>query len=431
MSDYFLSKVYDSLIKRKLPQAKSTFCTLSESYTKIYEQEEQERQQKTKDIPFDVNKYQSGSWTVEQRNLYLPGSAPVSPTPDVPSQYDPEAKMTGVGPGECAVASLVSGLTDFADCRKMISGQRESFDVSWPTGKDAKYKFEVKQASDLTDVRIGTEGTNLGREVADVVKDVLNSLNEEYEMLVLEDKNKINQAVTNYISKEYGVKKSKENKEKFQSRLESYTEWSVDGFVNAITNKIGELPFGMIFDDRYYYTGSELTRKKYLQVSIYKLIQIIEQFKTDETEDGIKKDTETEEVVKDVFHKVYGKENIPTFSNFLDKEAHKVDRKITKQKIEITQEGGIDLNSFIKSIKKFNFSDKLKDLKEKLTDSKTVTNLFPSHITGLFVISINDWKYIPRDQMGNYVEITRITQSKPKIKLKGIKDVSTPDDANV
>jgi hypothetical protein len=46
MSDYFLSKVYDSLIKRKLPQAKSTFCTLSESYTKIYEQEEQEEPQK-------------------------------------------------------------------------------------------------------------------------------------------------------------------------------------------------------------------------------------------------------------------------------------------------------------------------------------------------------------------------------------------------
>jgi hypothetical protein len=428
MSDYFLSKVYDSLLRRKQPVVKSAFRTLSESYNLVYEQEEP---QKVKDIPFDVNKYQEGSWTVEQRNLYLPGSAPVPPTSGVLSKYNPEAKMTGVGPGECAVASLVSGLTDFADCRKMISGQRESFDVSWPTGKDAKYKFEVKQASELTDVRIGTEGTNLGRDVAEVVKDVLNTLNEEYGMLVPEDKNKINQAVTNYISKEYGIKKSKENKEKFQSRLESYTEWSVDGFVNAITNKIGELPFGMIFNDRYYYPGSELTRKKYLQVSIYKLIQIIEQLKADRTEDEIKKDTETEEVVKDVFHKVYGKENIPTFSNFLDKEAHKVDRKITKQKIEITQEGGIDLSSFIKSIKKFNFSDKLKDLKGKLTDSKTVTGLFPGHITGLFVISINDWKYIPRDQMGDYVVITRITQSKPKIKLKGFKDMSASEDANI
>ena len=428
MSDYFLNKIYDSLIKRKLPQTKSSFRSLSESYIKIYEQEEPQR---VKDIPFDINRYQEGSWTAEQRNLYLPSSTPIPPTQGELSKYDPEAKMTGVGPGECAVASLVSGLTDFADCRKMISGQRESFDVSWPTGKDAKYKFEVKQASELTDVRIGTEGTNLGREVADVVKDVLSTLNEEYGMLVPEDKNKINQAVTNYISKEYGTKKSKENKQKFQSRLESYTEWNIDGFVNSITSKIGELPFGMIFGDRYYYTGSEPARKKYLQISIYKLIQIIEQLKADGTEEEVKKNTDTEEVVKDVFHKVYGKENIPTFSNFLDKEAHKVDRKITKQKIEITQEGGIDLSSFIKSIKKFNFSDKLKDLKEKLTDSKTVTNLFPGHITGLFVISVNDWKYIPRDQMGNYVEITRITQSKPKIKLKGNKDITTPEDANV
>ena len=218
------------------------------------------------------------------------------------------------------------------------------------------------------------------------------------------------------------------NKEKLQTRLQTYTEWNVDGFVKAITSKIGELPFGMIFDDRYYYTGSEPARKKYLQISIYKLIQIIEQLKTDGAEEETKKETDTEEVVKDVFHKVYGKENVPSFSNFLDKEAHKVDRKITKQKIEITQEGGIDLSSFVKSIKKFNFFDKLKNLKEKLTDSKTVTGLFPGHITGLFVVSINNWKYIPRDQMGNYVEITRITQSKPKIKLKGMQ---APEDENV
>jgi hypothetical protein len=424
MSDYFLNKIYDSLLRHKQPVTKSTFRTLSESYDLVYE-EEQEQQ---KDIPFNIHEYQQGSWTVEQRNLYLPNSSPVAPTPGIPAEYDPEARMTGVGPGECAVASLVSGLTDFAGCRKMISGQRESFDVSWPTGKDAKYKFEVKQASDLKDVRIGTEGTNLGREVADVVKEVLNSLNEEYGMLVPEDKNKVNEAVTSYISGEYGVKRSKENKEKLQTRLQSYTEWNVDGFVKAITSKIGELPFGMIFDDRYYYTGSEPARKKYLQISIYKLIQIIEQLKTDGTEEETKKETDTEEVVKDVFHKVYGKENVPSFSNFLDKEAHKVDRKITKQKIEITQEGGIDLTSFVKSIKKFNFFDKLKELKEKLTDSKTVTGLFPGHITGLFVVSINNWKYIPRDQMGNYVEITRITQSKPKIKLKGIQ---APEDENV
>jgi hypothetical protein len=424
MSDYFLNKIYDSLLSNKLPKTKSSFRTLSESYDLVYEEEQEQK----KDIPFNIHEYQQGSWTVEQRNLYLPNSAPVTPTPGVPAEYDPEAKMTGVGPGECAVASLVSGLTDFAGCRKMISGQRESFDVSWPTGKDAKYKFEVKQASDLKDVRIGTEGTNLGREVADVVKEVLNSLNEEYGMLVPEDKNKVNQAVTSYISGEYGVKRSKENKEKLQTRLQSYTEWNVDGFVKAITSKIGELPFGMIFDERYYYTGSEPARKKYLQISIYKLIQIIEQLKTDETEEETKKETDTEEVVKDVFHKVYGKENVPSFSNFLDKEAHKVDRKITKQKIEITQEGGIDLSSFVKSIKKFNFFDKLKELKEKLTDSKTVTGLFPGHITGLFVVSINNWKYIPRDQMGNYVEITRITQSKPKIKLKGMQ---APEDENV
>jgi hypothetical protein len=145
MSDYFLSKVYDSLLRRKQPVVKSAFRTLSESYNLVYE-EEQEQQ---KDIPFKIHEYQQGSWTAEQRNLYLPGSTSAEPTSEIPAEYNPEltpdTKMTGVGPGECSVASLVSGLTDFASCRKMISGQKESFDVSWPNKDNSKYKFEVKK----------------------------------------------------------------------------------------------------------------------------------------------------------------------------------------------------------------------------------------------------------------------------------------------
>ena len=39
MSDYFLNKIYDSVLARKHPKTKSIFRTLSESYGLVYEEE--------------------------------------------------------------------------------------------------------------------------------------------------------------------------------------------------------------------------------------------------------------------------------------------------------------------------------------------------------------------------------------------------------
>lgn len=432
MSDYFLNKVYDSLIKRKLPQTKSTFRTLSESYTKIYEQEEQEVQQKTEDIPFDVNRYQSGKWTQEQGNLYNTHTAGY-PSPD------PLTQATGVGPGEYAVASLISGATDFNECAKLVSGQSLSFDVSWPNADNPKYKFEVKKVNDLDDVRIGTKGTELGKKVTDTIVDALNSLKDEYDILLPDDKKEVNGHIKKYLEN-FGFKTKGEKKEAQASRLKLYTEWELDKYVNAVVNKSGELVLGMIFNESYNYNrASNPERTKYVKLSIYKLIQLIEQMDAEGTEDKEEKnkETDTEEVVKDVFYSVYGKEAPPTFNQFLDKEAHKVDKKIIKRKI-ITQKGGTDLSSFVKSVKTFKLLDKLNELKNNLTDVKAVAELFPKDLEGLFVVDKDnpkhpewDWKYIPSAEKGKYVEITRITQSKPKIKLKHEKDYSKADNDNV
>ena len=430
MSDYFLSKIYDSLIKRKLPQAKSTFHTLSESYTKIYEQEEP---QKVKDIPFDVNKYQSGKWTQEQGNLYNTHTA------GYPSS-DPLTQATGVGPGEYAVASLISGVTDFNECAKLVSGQSLSFDISWPSADEPKYKFEVKKVNKLDDVRIGAKGADLGKKVTNTVIDALNSLKDEYDMLLPDDKEQVNKKVKKYLE-DFGFKTKGEKEETRLSRLKLYTEWELDKYINAIIKKSGELPFGMIFDESYNYNrASNLERTKYVKLSIHKLIRLIEQIDVEDTKDKEEenKETDTEEVVKDVFYKVYGGEAPPTFNQFLDKEAHKVDRKIIKQKIDITQKGGTNLNSFVKSIKKFKLLDKLNELKNDLTDSKSITSLFPEDLKGLFIVDKNnpkhpewDWIYIPSAEKGKYIEITRITQDKPKIKLKHEKDYSSLEDENI
>ena len=43
MSDYFLNKIYDSLLVNKQSKTKSTFCTLSESYSLVCEQDNKQR----------------------------------------------------------------------------------------------------------------------------------------------------------------------------------------------------------------------------------------------------------------------------------------------------------------------------------------------------------------------------------------------------
>jgi hypothetical protein len=430
MSDYFLSKVYDSLLRRKQPVVKSAFRTLSESYNLVYE-EEQEQQ---KDILFDVNKYQQGKWTQAQGNLYNTHTAGYS-------SPDPLTQATGVGPGEYAVASLISGATDFNECAKLVSGQSLSFDVSWPSADNPKYKFEVKKVNKLDDVRIGTKGADLGKKVTNTVIDALNSLKDEYDMLLPDDKEQVNKKVKKYLE-DFGFKTKGEKEETRLSRLTLYTEWELDKYINAIIKKSGELPFGMIFNELYSYKSNKKNpeRTKYVKLSIYKLIQLIEQINIEDTKDKEEenKETDTEEVVKDVFYKVYGGEAPPTFNQFLDKEAHKVDRKIIKQKIDITQKGGINLNSFVKSIKKFKLLDKLNELKNDLTDSKNITSLFPEDLKGLFIVDKDnpkhpewDWIYIPSAEKGKYIEITRITQDKPKIKLKHEKDYSSTEDANI
>jgi hypothetical protein len=71
MSDYFLNKIYDSLLANKTPKAKSTFRTLSESYNLVYEEEQQTTGQVAQ-IAFNVNEpvLTLIPWTPQQANLY-------------------------------------------------------------------------------------------------------------------------------------------------------------------------------------------------------------------------------------------------------------------------------------------------------------------------------------------------------------------------
>lgn len=450
MSDYFLSEVYDSLIKYKLPQTKPTFRTLSESYTKIYEQEQEASAKTETPVSPWLQKYVDTpiltlqSWTQEQLNLYK-----LTDTVEPETEFEGETE-TGVGPGEYAVASLLTGLTQFPDPRleSMISGQMESYDVSWPSKNNAKYTFEVKKIESKGDVRLGRKGADIGKTFTNTIDTILQNIKEEYNILGEDDKANINNIIISKLNVieepeikkqkrkgvEVEIKKSIEKREKYAKQMAKRTGWTVENFIKAIQDNMSELPFDLIFGkgesrDYEYPPGakSEL-RQQAVIMSLAKLVTICETVskKDFNQEEG----TESEEAIKDVFHQVYDANATPTFKDYLDKEARNVDKRITKQKIRITKtEGAFEL--FFDNIKELKYSEKLKELQQTVTSKETIEKLFPDTITGLFVVNINGYHYIPQKDISTYVEMSRITQSKPKIKLKHEKDYSKTEDENI
>jgi len=443
MSDYFLNKLYDSLLRRKQPVTKSTFRTLSESYDLVYEEEQQSPEQvsagqpqTTSKIVFNVNEpvLTLVPWTPEQYNLYRLTD---KKGPEVETEVSIEGEAeTGVGPGEYAVASVVSGKVIFdSDLRNMVSGQSESFDVSWPSKDDSQYTFEVKKM-DGGDVRVGRKGAEFGKRFINTVENILKNIKAEYNFLNDEDKKVINGTIINNLDKieepqrrtkkekgeEVETKGSIEAREEYAKKIAKRTNWTVAGYIDSVLENMSELPLPLIFgkesgDYEYPTSGKNVTRQALLIMSLNKLVAICESVSK---KDVSEEDTESEQAVKDVFHKVYATDKNPSFKDYLDQEAHNVDKRITKQKVKVTKEEGA-FEIFFDAIKDFKFGEELKNLQQAVVNKQTIEELFPKTITGLFIVTKDGYHYLPQKDISTYVEISRISQGRPKIRFKRVK----------
>jgi len=413
--DYFLKKTYDAVYKAN--KAKSPFRSLSESYRLVYEKEE---------VPPFANGFDKDTVVIDEKPWEGPQKVLYSVTNKTDSGdvvgadetvvRDKSGKpLTGVGPGEYSVASLISGYTTVSDCAKLISGQGNPYDVSWPSEADPKFKFEVKKEGN---VRVGKMGRELGNTITGTVWKVLDNIKKEYEILAPEEQKTINKEI---------LKKLQIEKE----------DWSLDGFINAVTKNLGELPLSLLTSEKYSYrlgknideTTSEnvIERKKYFITSILTLLKTIENLHKEvnrDEHDNEEQDKESVQAIKNTLQKYYGVKDSnksKEIDNVIDDEAHKVDRALTVKKLNITKEGGATYSEFCKAIKKLKLSKKIEDLKEKLENENNIRKLFPfdqNGITGLFVVSKNGWRYIPADKIGEHVVITSISMGNPKIALK-------------
>jgi len=461
--DYYLKQTYSKLSDDS--RYKSNYKTLSESYNLVYESDNS--------IPFEVNKLELDliRWTLPQQSLYrltatktkpIGKEQEAEPSPsEIEASAEAEADLlaaknsipTGLGPGEYAVASVISGSNNPQELVNLISGQSMSYDVSWPSSDPAiaKYKFEVKLEGD---VRIGAEGADLGNHVKEVLKNVLQQIHEEYSLLKGPERDTANSEILKRIklrelkepeietytkrgkskagSWEKGQEKpeSIKKREKHEAELSKRSGWTVEGYIHSILSNLNELPIALINGTEYEYvnknpkTKSELSRNQYLITPLLSFLQAIDSFhgEVNTTRWGKEEaDTKSVSAIKNVLYKYYSVEDIEKASEInkvIDNEAHKIDRKLSRTKHTVSGEGTATYSDFFKAVKKLHLTKEIEELGKYMTSSKALRDCFPDDLTGLFVVNPIGYRYVPADKVGDNIKLVSISQSKPKIELK-------------
>jgi hypothetical protein len=469
MSDYFLNKIYDSLLVNKVPKTKSTFRSLSESYNLVYEEElpstspeisktidtpKQPAQQQSKavdtseqpkaeqytpkNLPTDFNTnqraYPRQSWTSFQQELFN------------------ESAKTGTGRGETAVANLISNINDKSILEKMISGQGESYDVAWPplgmfegySKNNLEFKFEVKELEfgsekdtqidpgtnarpkAKTSVRIGVEGRGFAVQTLAQIEQSITNLLDEYQMLSTDEQRKVDMQIiekhTGGTLQEPVGRVSKVRK----AQYEMYKNWSLGKYLAAVkeSSDSGELPPSLLFGAPEEpkpgrYKG---TKEGLVIMSIKKLFQIFKQ--TDISDIETPEHSSTVGSLKDFFYRNYlpqstgtNQDVVKDIADELNKKAKTVDREIIKFKARKVGQTFTAVE-FFKELKQLPLATTLEKLQQVIYRPDTIATFFPTDLTGFFAVNRNGYIYVPRNELSNYLEFDTFSSGGVKVRLK-------------
>jgi hypothetical protein len=454
MSDYFLNKIYDSLLVNKAPKTKSAFRTLSESYNLVYEDEtntaqpaqqlQVQQEQPVQVTPslknnqtvsgFNIKEIYHQKWTPEQKNLY-------------------NIRPEGVGPGELAVASALLNNVDEQACAELISGPTKAYDVSYPSKDKPEVIFEVKQLTEegKDSVRIAKHGAQYAKIIAADVVNILDDIIYEYELLDNENKQYINNYIVSQIpdivmakagrvktpQKPSSVIAKQKAEERYRQQQIHKEQWTVDRWAYGIKNNAVEIPFSLLFSDQpidisregFDDEKTEDLAETSLFISIQKFVNLIEQleegnvevFKTKQTQETTPKINALNQVFKDFYSAATANPEQQTKLNQeLNKAAIETDKKLTKIKTEITGTDKKQMSHFVNKVKSLNLKERLNNLKTKTNDPQLIRSLFPKdkNFGGLFIVNPNSFHYAPADKLHDVIQVEQISVGRPKIGFK-------------
>lgn len=429
--DYFLNKIYDSLLTNKTFN-KTKYRSLTEAYSSLFEQEPsaaatntanvsavQPEQPEQTQSSFNFEAHSQNTWNDTQKSLY-------------------SYTAHGTGPGEFSIANVLTNETDPDILKKCISGQGLSYDVTWPMDvpENQKKKFEVKQIEvskkGEKSVRTGKHGQSVGARIVEEFNGLINVIFEELSVIDSAELKSVN----DYFRAKLGAVKQPEpgttkagvqrkqptagERQKYEVAVKRQNDWDIRSFLNAIRPASGEFPFTYIFDEFFNkrIVKGAAYRGVYPLMSLETFLRFINEYQSAGTNDTAP--DEKIGTLQKTFKQYYSSTD-PVKKAELDKkiddEAVRVDKKLSREKIKLTGEGQKNADSFFNSLKTENLSNIFETIKAYINNTNTMESIFPND--GLFVVDVNGWKYYPKNKINSYLQITRISQSNPKIGFRG------------
>jgi hypothetical protein len=282
-----------------------------------------------------------------------------------------------------------------------VQGGNTTFDVAYD-GRE----YEVKQldAKGELDVRIGTEGVDTANTLKQGFVTAAKIIRSLYSSLTRETQDEVN-----------GLLKQKFNREKFN--LGVYLSKFSEG-------KLSELPAGLLGGPGVFVMRHR-TSNWSMEPSMLTVVNSIIELQGNQTMSNM---TGTKnhrvQALLDLISKkeMYGLEgdNKINFYKQVERELESLDRDLASKRCEFSgdEKYCATLDTFIQEIKNRNL---LEDIQNLITTfKKDVLSIFPKQSTfaGLFVVNAAKFKYIPKNQLTEFIENYRISQDKPKIRLK-------------
>lgn len=317
--------------------------------------------------------------------------------------FEPPTGTTGEGRGEYSVASFLSGLKNKKEIDKdnLVQGGNATFDVAYG-GKE----YEVKQLNDKgdLDVRIGAEGIDTANTLKQGLITAAKIIRSLYSSLTRETQDEVN-----------GLLKRKFNIENFN--LGVYLSKFSEG-------KLSELPSRLLGAPGIFCARNKDSNWS-TEPSILTAVNSIIELQGNQTMSNMAgaKNPKVQALLDLISKKeMYGVEgdNKENFYKQVERELETLDRDLASKRCEFSGDGKYcaTLDAFIQEIRNRNL---LEDIQNLITTFRNdVFSIFPKQSTfaGLFIVDATKFKYIPKDQLTQFIENNRLSQNKPKIRLK-------------
>ena len=331
-----------------------------------------------------------------------------------------------VGRGEFSVAYLLTGLPDEnsinafrnADGSPIIGRTNKSVDVTTPFGG-----YEVKEIPFGETVKTGALNDPVLTGIRKAVENTLEPLEAAYDALDTQGQFFVDNHLKGVFTEWYTANNAPKARKPKPATVESWNEhlkefhnkyknWTLKKYIRSILDRLRELPTNLLLKDtislgRY----GKRTGEEGDPTIIFSIPQL-ERFLF--TEYGVMPPAHPPAVkdLTDILYKYYGETEAD--KEFLKQQAQRIDIQLGQERAQqLGKKTTID--SFRRAVAQMNLPRRVALIADAFGASG-LQKIFPH--TGVFLVTEENYQYIPRAELGKYLQISSVSGGEVKVQRK-------------